>query len=78
LREAMDFVRAQPAGYEERVGIYVVDMAIDVLVSQLFLRQAERSEHKKRVLARFVRDAGPRVRMNLEYVRTAEAAAPVG
>jgi alkylation response protein AidB-like acyl-CoA dehydrogenase len=78
LREAMDFVRAQPAGYEERVGIYLVDMAIDVLVSQLFLRQAERSEHKKRVLTRFVRDAGPRVRMNLEYVRTAEAAQPVG
>ena len=71
LRDAIATVRAQPAGYEDRVARYVVDMAVDVLVSQLLVRQAERSAHKKVVLTKFVHDAGPRVRMNLEYVRAA-------
>ena len=53
---------------------YGVNLAgtIDVLVSFLLLGHATQWNAKAVVADKFIRDAGPRVRMNLEYIRAAQ------
>lgn len=69
-RRGLAFVRAEPAGYADLVAPQVVDMAVDVMISFLLVRQAEKWDEKKRVARRFLHDALPRIRMNCEYALT--------
>jgi len=68
LREAQQFLQNADPDYRELVAPHLVDMWIDVYVSLLLLRQAERWEYKKQVAHRFIDLMLPRVRMNREYI----------
>ena len=50
----------------------VVDMAIDVYVSHLLLKQAGKSDRKKSVAKKFIGDMAPRVEMNSKYVMSGD------
>ena len=70
LNEAIVFVKTQRAEYWDLVAIKICDMAIDVLVSYEFIRQAEKAGDKfgkVRVARKFVNDMLPRVEMNKQY-----------
>ncbi len=68
LREAQQFLQGKDQEYRELVAPHLVDMWIDVYVSLLLLRQAEKWDYKKQVAHRFIDVMLPRVRMNREYV----------
>ena len=72
LRETLGFLKTKDTVYRDHVAPYVVDMAIDVLVSYLFLQQAEKWDYKKLVAKKFIRDAIPRIRMNRDYTFNGE------
>ncbi len=68
LKESQQTLQGKDQDYRELVAPNLVDMWIDVYVSLLFLRQAEKWEYKKQVAHRFIDVMLPRVRMNREYV----------
>ena len=72
LRETLGFLKTKESVYRDHVAPHVVDMAIDVLVSYLFLQQAEKWDYKKLVARKFIRDAIPRIRMNRDYAFNGE------
>ena len=65
--EAVEFAKSRETDYRDMIGPKIVDMAIDVYVSWLFLDQAEKWDYKRKVARRFIADMVPRVRMNHEY-----------
>lgn len=72
LKEVITFLQGKDTDYREWVAKYAVDIAIDVYVALLLLAQAEKWDHKRRMVRKFVSDMMPRVTMNRTYVLTAE------
>lgn len=72
LGEVVAFLQGKENDYREWVARNVVDMAIDVYVSFLLLRQATKSADKRPVARKFVTDALPRIAMNRELAMTSE------
>jgi len=70
LGEATAFLKDKDTEYREWVAPHVVDMAIDIYVSSLFLQQAEKWDYKKKVARKFIADMMPRIVMNKEYALT--------
>lgn len=70
--EVIAFLQTKDNDYREWVAKNVTDMAIDVFVSFLFLRQAEMWEDKKKVVRKFIHDALPRCAMNREYALSSQ------
>lgn len=77
LGEVVAFLQSKDNDYREWVAKNVTDMAIDVFVSFLLLRQAEKLDAKRKVARKFVQDALPRCAMNREYALTSEPVAAV-
>jgi hypothetical protein len=72
LGEVVAFLQGKETEYREWVARHVVDMAIDVYVSFLFLRQAEKWDYKRKIARKFVADMLPRVSMNRAYALSGE------
>jgi alkylation response protein AidB-like acyl-CoA dehydrogenase len=72
LKEVVTFLQGKSTEYREWVAKNAVDIAIDVYVSLLLLEQAEKWDHKRMVVKKFVADMMPRVTMNRAYVMNAE------
>ena len=68
LQECIVRLKERPLEYRELLARRLVDIAVDVYVGWLFLRQAEKWDYKRKVARRFIADLGPRVRMNREYI----------
>ncbi len=72
LKEVVAFLQGKSTEYREWVAKHAVDIAIDVYVALLLLEQAEKWDHKRMVVKKFVADMMPRVSMNQAYVLNAE------
>jgi hypothetical protein len=72
FNEAVVFLSEKDTAHREWVAPQLTDIGIDVLVSLLFLQQAEKWDYKKNIAEIFIREAGPRVRMNLDLIKTAK------
>ena len=72
LKEVVTFLQGKSTEYREWVAKNAVDIAIDVYVALLLLEQAEKWDHKRMVVKKFVADMIPRVTMNRAYVMNAE------
>lgn len=68
LMEAIQFVKTKPTSYLDLSGRRLVDAALVVIVGHLFLGQAARSDEKKCVARRFIRNQVPILRMNCEQI----------
>ena len=68
LQEAIEHLKNKDVDYRDLMGPRLVDMAIDVYVGWLLLRQAEKWDYKKKIVRHFVADLMPRVRMNREHI----------
>jgi hypothetical protein len=66
------FLQGKTPDYREWVAKNAVDIAIDTYVALLLLEQAEKWDHKRMVVKKFVADMMPRVAMNRAYVLNAE------
>lgn len=67
-RECIEFLQDKDMPYRELVSQYGVDMFIDIYVSYLFLRQAEKWDYKKIVAKKWIKTILPRIAMNKAYV----------
>lgn len=68
---AVEYVNEKKdSDYKNLVARKIVDMAIDVYVSYLFLEQAEKLDRKKIVAEYFIKLMLPRMEMNKTYVRS--------
>ena len=76
LAEVVAFLQGKDNDYREWVAKPVTDMAIDVYVSFLFIRQAEKRDAKRATARKFVLDMLPRCAMNREYALTGEPVVP--
>jgi alkylation response protein AidB-like acyl-CoA dehydrogenase len=74
LAETIEFVKAQPARFQDLSARRIVDGAIILFVGHLLLRQAARNERKQRVAKRFIQSQLPLLRMNCEQVLSGDAA----
>ena len=72
LNKAAEFLKGQSEPYRDYYARKVVDMAIDVHVAYLFLRDAQHAEQKKLMARRFINDMLPRSEMNLAYVTSGD------
>jgi alkylation response protein AidB-like acyl-CoA dehydrogenase len=72
LKEVVTFLQGKSTEYREWVAKNAVDIAIDVYVALLLVEQAEKWDHKRMVVKKFVADMMPRVTMNRAYVMNAE------
>jgi len=72
LKEVQTFLHDKDVEYREWVAKFVVDMAIDVYVSFLFLAQARKWEHKRKIARKFISDMVPRCALNREYALSGE------
>ncbi|HID55814.1 TPA: acyl-CoA dehydrogenase [Candidatus Poribacteria bacterium] len=68
LRRAVEHIRASDPDYRDLVARKVVDIAVDVYISYLLLDQARLWDRKEAVAGKFISDALPRIRMNLDYI----------
>jgi len=68
LKQALEHLRASDPGYRDLMARKVVDIAADVYISYLLLDQATLWDRKESVAGKFISDALPRIRMNLEHV----------
>ena len=76
LGEVIAYLQTKDNDYREWVAKNVTDMAIDVLVSNLLLRQAEKWDAKKPIARKFINDTLPRCAMNREYALTSQPILP--
>ncbi len=74
IQEATQFAKGLGGAYVQLYGRKLVDSAIAVMISHLFLGQAEKNERKKVVARRFLHRELPVVRMNCEVVCSGDAA----
>ena len=58
--------------YRNLVARMISDIAVDVYVSYLFIAQAQRSQRKRLVAAKFIRDMSARVEMNRRQIMTGD------
>jgi len=73
LKEAVDFVKAQPGTeYMDLMGRRLVDMAIYLIVAALMLDHATVNDRKKVVLHRWLATKLPELRMNHEFILSGE------
>jgi len=72
LHHGIEHMKEQDDAYRDYYARRLVDMAIDVHIAYLLLRDAERSEAKKLMARRFIADMGPRSDMNLAYIISGE------
>ncbi len=72
LAEVIAALNEKETEHRDWAAPHLVDIAIDVMVSFLFLQQAEKWDYKKKVARKFIADMGPRVAMNREYAMTVE------
>ena len=72
LREVVAFLQDKDGDYREWIAKHVVDIALDTYIALLLVPQAEKWEHKRGVLKKFVADMGPRIAMNRAYILNAE------
>ena len=72
LQNAVDIVKAGGNDYLDLTARQLVDVAIDILVGYLLLDQAQHSDHKKAVAARFITQALPRAKAKMEQVASKE------
>lgn len=72
LKECQAFLKDKSTDYRELVAAPMTDLFIDIYVSFLFLEQAEKWDRKRKVAARFVRQAGPRALTNRAMIMDAK------
>lgn len=82
LQSAVEYVTAKKRSdgqkdteYADLMARKIVDMAIDIYVSYLFLKQSGKSERKKLVAKKFIGDMTQRVAMNLGMVTSGDRTA---
>ena len=69
LKEAIEYINdKKDTDYRGLVARKIVDITLDVYISYLFLNQAEKSDRKKTVARKFIKDMLLRVEMNREHV----------
>jgi len=68
LKQVLEHLRASDPGYRDLMARKVVDIAADVYISYLLLDQATLWDRKESVAGKFISDALPRIRMNLEHI----------
>jgi hypothetical protein len=68
LKRAVEHLRASDTDYRDLMARRVVDIATDVYISYLLLDQATLWDRKESVAGKFISDALPRIRMNLDHV----------
>ena len=68
LKQAVEHLRASDTDYRDLMARKVVDIAADVYISYLLLDQATLWDRKESVAGKFISDALPRIKMNLEHV----------
>ena len=68
LKQAVEHLRASDPDYRDLMARKVVDIAADVYISYLLLDQATLWDRKEAVAGKFISDALPRIRMNLDHV----------
>ena len=73
--KALEKVRSSDPDYRDLVARKLVDMAIDVYISYLLLDQAKLWDRKRWVAAKFISDALPRLRMNLDHILSGDKTA---
>jgi alkylation response protein AidB-like acyl-CoA dehydrogenase len=66
--QGIAFIKERGTEYMDLHGRRLVDSAIAVLIGHLFLRQAVANERKRRVAKRFIEQAMPTLRRNIEVV----------
>lgn len=74
LAESLEFLKDKDSERRELVAEEATDIFIDVFVSYIFIKQAEKWDYKRAVAKRFVADMLPRVAMNRDYVISKEPA----
>lgn len=72
VNKAVEYLKAQSESYRDYYARRVVDMAIDVHIAYVFLRDAQHSDIKKLMARRFINDMLPRSEMNLAYVTSGD------
>ncbi len=73
LDEATAFVKEKGAQYRDLMARRLVDLALDHYLGWLLLHQASKWDYKRKVAARFMADALPRMRMLHEVVMSGRA-----
>jgi hypothetical protein len=68
LLEAVQFVKTKPTSYLDLSGRRLVDAAIIVIVGHLLLGHAVKSDEKKCVARRFIRQQLPVLKMHCETI----------
>jgi len=68
LKVCIEFVKGRDLEYRDVVAKKVCDIVIDILVSYLFLAQAEKWDYKRKVAKKFIQDALPRIELNRQYI----------
>ncbi len=72
LSEALVFVKQQGTEYMDLYGRKIVDVACDIYLGYLFLRQGLHSERKKEIARRFILSAVPRIQANCELIKSGD------
>lgn len=72
LNKAVTFMKEQDEEYRDYYARKLVDMAIDIHIAYLFLRDAKHSDNKKLMAKRFILGMMPRSEMNLLYVTSGD------
>jgi len=66
--KAVEFLKKQSSDYLDLYSRKLVDMAIDIYIGYLFLKQAKKSEHKEAVARKFINDASTRGKANFDLI----------
>ncbi len=72
LSDALVFVKQQGTEYMDLYGRKIVDVACDIYLGYLLLRQGLHSERKKEVARRFISSAVPRIKANCERIKSGD------
>ncbi len=72
LADALVFVKQQGTEYMDLYGRKIVDVACDIYLGYLLLRQGLHSDRKKEIARRFVSSAIPRIKANCELIKSGD------
>ncbi len=72
LADTLPFVKQQGTEYMDLYGRKIVDVACDIYLGYLLLRQAKHSERKQAVARRFITTATPRISANCDLIKSGD------
>jgi hypothetical protein len=72
LGQALVVVKEKGVEYMDLYGRKIVDVACDLYISYLFLKQAKHSERKKEVARRFITTSAPKIAANCELIKSGD------